>query len=63
MHRALTMPLDERQGRWEAMIEPLRRNTVEDWADRFLRQLADDGATRRVAERSRQRARTSEYSH
>ena len=44
LHRAITMPLDERQGRWEAMIEPLRRNTVEDWADRFLRTLAEDGA-------------------
>jgi trehalose 6-phosphate synthase len=63
LHRAITMPHDERQGRWEAMIEPIRRNTVEDWADDFLRTLAEDGVARQPTERARRRARTQEYTH
>lgn len=36
---ALAMSLDERKGRWAAMMAVMRINTVEEWARRFLRDL------------------------
>jgi trehalose 6-phosphate synthase len=43
LHRALAMPLQERQERWQAMIAILRDNTIETWRDSFLAALADAG--------------------
>lgn len=37
--RALDMPLEERIERWEAMMVPLRANTVDNWAANFLKGL------------------------
>lgn len=42
LRRALVMPLAERRSRWEAMMAPLRANTVDDWAENFLHALAAD---------------------
>lgn len=36
LHRALTMPLDERRQRWEAMIGVLRANTITHWRESYL---------------------------
>jgi trehalose 6-phosphate synthase len=41
LHRALDMPLAERQERWRAMMAVLRRNTLERWCDCFLAALVD----------------------
>ena len=43
LHRALAMPLQERQERWRAMIAILRDNTIETWRASFLAALADAG--------------------
>ena len=40
LHRALTMPLRERQERWHSMIAVLRESTIEGWRDAFLSTLA-----------------------
>jgi len=40
LRRALAMPQAERRARWQAMMAPLRANTVEDWSENFLRALA-----------------------
>jgi len=39
IRRALSMPLKERSERWEAMMEVLRRNTIDDWTANFLKAL------------------------
>ncbi len=39
LHRALTMPLEERRARHASMMEKLNGNTIEDWRDRFLAAL------------------------
>jgi trehalose 6-phosphate synthase len=36
IHRALTMDLQDRRRRWEAMMEVLRENDVARWSSRFL---------------------------
>jgi len=40
LNRALKMPLAERVGRWEAMMENLRTNTIGVWCESFLDDLA-----------------------
>lgn len=47
--RALEMPLPERTDRWRAMMETLRRNTVRDWARRFVESLTANRADMRPA--------------
>jgi len=37
---ALSMSLDERRERWRAMVDKLRRSSVQDWFADFLRALA-----------------------
>jgi trehalose 6-phosphate synthase len=39
LHRALVMPLEERQERWEAMIAAVRKNTITTWRESFLAAL------------------------
>jgi trehalose 6-phosphate synthase len=39
IHRALTMPLDERKARHSRMLEVLRRNDIHAWHARFIEQL------------------------
>ena len=39
--RALTMPLEERKDRWNAMMAALRANSVQDWRARFLQALGN----------------------
>jgi trehalose 6-phosphate synthase len=36
LHAGLKMPLDERQARWQGMMEALRANTITHWRERFL---------------------------
>ena len=51
---ALTMPLDERKRRWQALIEGIRRDDVHHWREDFLEALAGptpkspDTATRQI---------------
>ena len=33
------MPVDERRERWQAMMEVLRANTIDDWTANFLKAL------------------------
>ncbi len=40
LHLALTMPLAERQERWQAMKEAVWRNTAVAWSNQFLAELA-----------------------
>jgi trehalose-6-phosphate synthase len=42
MIRALTMPLEERQERWAAMMARVDENTVESWCASFVEALAAD---------------------
>ena len=44
LHRALSMPLDERRARHASMLDVLRTNTLERWRDRFERDLAAAGS-------------------
>ena len=39
VHRALTMPLDERRARHERLMRVLRRNDIHAWHGRFVQQL------------------------
>jgi trehalose 6-phosphate synthase len=39
IHRALVMPLNERQERWQQMMEVLRGNTIAHWTANFLKAL------------------------
>jgi trehalose 6-phosphate synthase len=43
LHRGLNMPLDERQSRWQGMMQALRTNTLSHWRDRFLDALQAAG--------------------
>jgi trehalose 6-phosphate synthase len=42
MSRALTMPLEERQERWAAMMARVEENTVEHWCASFVEALMED---------------------
>ena len=46
LHRGLTMSLDERQERWQAMMAPIRRNTITTWRESFLAALQESRAGR-----------------
>ncbi len=39
LDQALSMPLEERQRRWVAMMEVIRRNSLSAWRDRFIAAL------------------------
>ena len=39
IHHALVMTLEERQARWQLMMEVLRRNTIANWTTNFLKAL------------------------
>jgi trehalose 6-phosphate synthase len=41
IHRALTMPLDERRERWLKMRDMISRNNIAAWRENFLRSLAE----------------------
>jgi trehalose 6-phosphate synthase len=43
LHLGLNMPLDERQARWQGMMQALRANTLSHWRDRFLDALQAAG--------------------
>jgi trehalose 6-phosphate synthase len=43
MGRALTMPPEERQERWAAMMARIEENTVGHWCASFVEALMDDG--------------------
>ncbi|HZF36184.1 MAG TPA: trehalose-6-phosphate synthase, partial [Candidatus Angelobacter sp.] len=49
LHRALAMPLEERQKRWQEMMETLRRNNVGKWREDFLRALREETQTQAAA--------------
>ena len=53
LHRALSMPLEERIARWTAMMKVLSRNTIYTWRDRYLKAL--DGTPSQRAGRDRSR--------
>jgi trehalose 6-phosphate synthase len=40
IHLALTMPLAERQARWNEMMAELRHNTIQHWGESFVARLA-----------------------
>jgi trehalose 6-phosphate synthase len=42
LHRALTMPLEERRARHEALIDRVRRRDVKNWRDSFLAALRSE---------------------
>jgi len=44
IHQALTMGLEERKERWEAMMAALRSNSITDWREHFLSRLNEIGA-------------------
>ena len=46
LHLGLNMPLDERQSRWQGMMQALRANTLSHWRDRFLDALQAAGPAR-----------------
>ena len=48
MHRAHTMPLGERQERWQAMTAILRHNDIAAWRDNFVRALAEAASIARA---------------
>ena len=39
IHQALTMPLDERQNRWEAARDVIRETDIDSWRETFLDDL------------------------
>ena len=39
LHRALTMPLEERVARWRSLMEVVSRNTIKTWRESFLKAL------------------------
>jgi len=49
LHRALAMPLEERQKRWQEMMDILRRNNVGKWREDFLRALRDETQAKAAA--------------
>jgi trehalose 6-phosphate synthase len=46
LHRALTMPLDERRARWTSLIERVRTDTAAAWSQRFVAELENVRAPR-----------------
>jgi trehalose 6-phosphate synthase len=42
IHRAINMPLEERQARWKALMEGVQNSDVMWWLDRFTQALRDD---------------------
>jgi trehalose 6-phosphate synthase len=40
LQKALQMPIDERRERWRTMVEVLRRHSITDWRESFLRALS-----------------------
>jgi trehalose 6-phosphate synthase len=46
LHRALTMPLDERLARYRNMLGRLNDNNLSRWRDRFLEDLQDEAPVR-----------------
>ena len=50
IHRALSMPLDERRARHARMLEVLRRNDIHAWHSRFVSQLQQASRTPRPVE-------------
>ncbi len=49
LHRALAMPLEERQKRWREMMDVLRRNNVGKWREDFLRALREETQAKAAA--------------
>ena len=43
------MPLEERQKRWQEMMDILRRNNVGKWREDFLRALREDAQAKAAA--------------
>jgi trehalose 6-phosphate synthase len=43
LHRALTMPQDQRIARWQALMEVISRNTIKTWRENFLQALEGAG--------------------
>ena len=41
VHRALTMSVEERRERWEAMMVALRANSITHWREQFIARLTD----------------------
>lgn len=50
LHRALTMPLEERRARHDALWRKIALNNVATWRDQFLKRLAAAAVARRDAE-------------
>jgi trehalose-6-phosphate synthase len=46
LHQALTMPLEERRSRHNALARRVVADDVESWRERFLRRLADAAKSR-----------------
>ena len=49
LRRALSMRLDERQERWQALMATIRGNTIHTWRERYLAALQHDPANAPVA--------------
>ncbi|MFO1184931.1 MAG: alpha,alpha-trehalose-phosphate synthase (UDP-forming) [Bauldia sp.] len=52
IHRALTMPIDERMTRWQRMYEAIQRNDVTRWCEAFLAELERAGGQHENAHRA-----------
>jgi len=50
IHRALSMPLEERRARHARMLEVLRRNDIHAWHSRFVSQLQQASRSPRPVE-------------
>jgi trehalose 6-phosphate synthase len=51
LHRGLTMPLEERRNRHDAMMRVLRRNDIRAWRNRFINKLATTSGARTLERR------------
>lgn len=49
VHMALTMPLAERQARWNKMMAELREHTIQSWCESFVTRLAGSEDGRQAA--------------
>lgn len=49
IHRALTMPVEERRSRYDALIERVRKNDVRNWRESFLADLSRPALPARTA--------------
>jgi trehalose 6-phosphate synthase len=47
LHRALTMPREERRRRWQTMISAVRANTAEHWQAKFIAALSSTRSSHR----------------